>query len=87
MSGEKLPYLGKRYRLKVKYHDKKRVKVKFYQGKFIVKEPINLADRRETIRDKVIAWYRERADTKLKERVAKYQDKFGVKPNKVRVKK
>jgi len=88
MSGEKLPYLGRRYRLKVvKNHDKKKVKVKFHQGKFIVKEPADLENRREAIRNKVIAWYRERADEKIKERVDKYKDKIGVEPNIVRVKK
>src|SRR6056297_980617 len=40
MSGEKLMYLGRRYRLKVKKYNKKKVEVKFYQGMFIVKEPI-----------------------------------------------
>jgi predicted metal-dependent hydrolase len=87
MSGEKLMYLGRRYRLKVKKYDKKKVKVKFYQGKFIVKEPADLDNRKEAIRDKVIAWYRQRADQKIEERVKKYKDKIGVEPNKVRVKK
>ena len=46
MSGEKLKYLGRRYRLKVKNHDKSKVEVKFYQGKFIINEPDDLEDRR-----------------------------------------
>ena len=32
MSGEKLMYLGRRYRLKVKEYDKKKVKVRFTAG-------------------------------------------------------
>jgi len=87
MSGEKLMYLGRRYRLKVKEYNKKKVKVKFYQGMFIVKEPINLDKRREVIRDKIIAWYRQQADHKIKERVDKYKGKIGVDPNMIRVKK
>jgi len=88
MSGEKLMYLGRRYRLKVQEHDKKEVKVKFYQGKFIIKEPAGLKDnRREIIKAKVMEWYRERADKKIKERVDKYKDKIGVEPNNVKVKK
>ena len=65
------------------------VKVKFNQGKFIIRVPANLKGekRRQAIRDEVTIWYRQRADKKIKERVAKYQDKIGVKPNKVRVKK
>ena len=87
MSGEKLPYLGRRYRLQVEEYDKKKVEVKFYQGKFIVKEPADMEDRREAIRDKVIGWYRERANEKIKERVDKYKDKIGIEPNNVKVKK
>ncbi|MFW5856142.1 MAG: M48 family metallopeptidase [Bacillota bacterium] len=87
MSGEKLMYLGRRYRLKVKEHDKRQVEVKFYQGKFIVKEPAELKDRREVIREKVIAWYRRRADQKIKERVEKYQGRIGVEPSRVKIKK
>ncbi|MFW6030295.1 MAG: M48 family metallopeptidase [Halanaerobiales bacterium] len=86
MSGEKLMYLGRRYRLKVKNHDKKKLKFKFYQGKFIVKEPADLDNRIEAIRDKVIAWYRERADEKIKERVNKYKEKVGLEPSNVKIK-
>lgn len=90
MSGEKLPYIGRRYRLKVKKdEDIKKAKVKLYQGKFIVKVNPNLKDnkRRETIRDEFISWYREHAVHKINERVDKYKDKVGVEPNKVKVKK
>ena len=90
MSGEKLSYIGRRYRLKVKEDkDVKKAKVKLYQGKFIVKVNPKLKDdkRRETIRDEFISWYREHADEKINERVDKYKDKIGVRPNKIKVKK
>lgn len=92
MSGEKLPYLGRRYRLKVKdIEDYKGVAVKFYQGKFIIKINSNLNNkeqkRRETIRNELIKWYREHAQEKIKERVNKYKEQIGVEPNNIKVKK
>ena len=90
MSGEKLPYIGRRYRLKVIEDENiKKAKVKLYQGKFIVKVDPNLKGdkRREKIRDAFISWYREHADKKIKKRVKKYKDQIGVEPNKIKVKK
>lgn len=92
LSGEKLPYLGKRYRLKVKAKDNiSNVNVRLFQGKFMIDYPDELQERedkrKEAIREELISWYREHADTKIKERVDKYKIKLGVEPNKVKVKK
>ena len=92
LSGEKLPYLGRRYRLKVKPVEKiKKVRVKLYQGKFDIDYPQELEakeeERRKKIRGELISWYREHATKKIKERVEKYKGQVGVEPNKVKVKK
>lgn len=91
LSGEKLPYLGRRYRLKVNQKENiKKVKVKLYRGKFYIYYPAtitNESERREAIKEELIKWYRKHADIKLKERVNKYKKQIGEEPNLVRVKK
>ncbi|MFW6029301.1 MAG: M48 family metallopeptidase [Halanaerobiales bacterium] len=99
MSGEKLSYLGRKYRIKVLSkidrnlkNKLSKVKVKFYKGKFIIEIPdslhdINEEERIEAIRDELIKWYRKHAKIKIQERVDKYKGKIGIEPNIVRVKK
>ena len=92
MTGEKLPYLGRRYRLEVNPKEEiVKVKVKLYQGKFIINYPVELKEdeekRRNKIREAVIEWYREHAKKKINERVKKYKVKLDVEPNNVVVKK
>ncbi|SDL68871.1 M48 family metallopeptidase [Halarsenatibacter silvermanii] len=92
LSGEKLPYLGRRYRLKVNAKNSiGSVNVKLYRGKFMIYYPEKLEQneekRKKAIREELISWYRNHAETKIKERVDKYKDKVGVSPNNVRVKK
>lgn len=91
MTGEKLPYLGRRYRLEVNPAENSKVEVKLYQGKFIINYPFELEDqeqrRREEIKDALVDWYREHAKEKINERVDKYKVKLDVEPNNVVVKK
>jgi hypothetical protein len=91
MSGEKLPYLGRRYRLEVSPAEISKSEVKLYQGKFIINYPRKLKEndeqRRKKIRDALIEWYREHAKEKINERVEKYKIKLDVEPNNVVVKK
>jgi hypothetical protein len=91
MTGEKLPYLGRRYSLEVNPSEISKVEVKLYQGKFIIDYPVELEDkkeqRREEIRTALIEWYREHAKEKINERVDKYKFKLDVEPNNVVVKK
>jgi len=92
LSGEKLPYLGRRYRIKTTGSESiKKVKVMLYQGKFIIEYPKKLEQneekRREAVRDELISWYREHAKEKIKERAEKYRKILGVKPNNVVIKK
>jgi len=92
LSGEKLPYLGRRYRLKVRPDDEiNSVEVKLYHGKFIINCPSttynNDSERIEKIRESLIEWYREHAKRKIKERVEKYKEQLDVEPNNVVIKK
>jgi len=90
LSGEKLPYLGCRYRLKINPTEEiKEASVKLYQGKFQVQVNAQLAgeERRSTIREELITWYRQRAEVKINERVKKYKQQIGVEPNNVKIKK
>ncbi len=94
LSGEKLPYLGRRYRLKVLEAPAlggRDVKVKFYQGRFIVKvaPEIYSEDERRVaaVRRELIDWYRARAVVKLNERVDRYKTRVGVAPGRVKVKR
>ncbi len=88
VGGEKLPYLGRRYRIKVKNIEGKDVSVKLYQGKFWIEVGVEISedDRREAIRAKLILWYREQALDKLAERVERYQNRIGQEPNSIKVK-
>lgn len=90
MSGEKLPYLGRRYRLEVSPAEISKSEVKLYQGKFIINYPEKLKkddeQRREEIRDALI----EGIVSMQKKRVMrewKYQDKLDVQSNNVVKKK
>lgn len=89
MNGEKLPYLGRRYRIKVEKVTQEGVSVKLYQGKFYIEVGSDIAEtnRREAIRTEVVKWYRHHAKGKIKERVKKHQHKIGQEPNSIKVKK
>ena len=91
MTGEKLPYLGRRYRMEVNQAENSKVEVKLYQGKFIIDYPVELEEKKEQRREKIrvalIEWYREHAKEKINERVDKYKVKLDVEPNNVVVKK
>jgi len=89
MSGEKLPYLGRRYRLKVNKCDKiEKTSVRLYQGKFQIEVSSKLDEdeRRSSIRQEMVKWYKDQARIKIEERVRIYQDKMGVCYNKITVK-
>lgn len=89
LSGEKLQYLGRRYRLKlIREEDIENISVSLKKGKFFVNIPENLdgAKRRKVVRNNLLRWYYEHAEDKLKERVGKYKDQVGVEPKSVKVK-
>lgn len=86
LSGEKLQYLGRRYRLKLIEGEEFFVNLK--KGKFMITYPEGLdeKERKISVRDNLLEWYYEHAEDKLKERVSKYKNQVGVEPNSVKVK-
>ena len=90
LSGEKLSYLGRKYRLKVKPADIDKARIKLYQGRFLIDYPKAFegddGKRISVIRDALTEWYRGKAKIKIKERVDKYREELGVKPNSIKIK-
>jgi hypothetical protein len=89
ISGEEIFYLGGKYRLKVMESDMiKKTRVKYYQGEFQIEAPpfLDETERRSSIRQEMVKWYKDQARVKIEERVRIYQDKMGVCYNKITVK-
>ncbi len=83
VSGEKLPYLGRQYKLKVHRESVEQAQFFFYQGKFkaVVPRSWSQDEVQHTLEKKLIQWYREHGSLKLKERAKYYQELLGVSPN------
>ncbi|HLR63568.1 MAG TPA: hypothetical protein VK097_14225 [Lentibacillus sp.] len=65
-SGEKLPYLGRHYLLKVHRETVVHVSLTFYQNRFIAAAPLNWSQEQvqEALKDQFIQWYRQQADSR-----------------------
>ncbi|MFC4559048.1 M48 family metallopeptidase [Virgibacillus kekensis] len=85
VSGEKLPYLGRNYRLKVHREAVENATLSFYQGKFIATVPKKWSQEevQDTLEKHLIHWYRERGAQKLQERATAYEKLMGVKANSI----
>lgn len=85
VSGEKLPYLGRNYRLKVHREPVEQANFTFYQGRFIATVPINWPQYQvqETLEKHLIQWYRKQGVKKLQESVNYYQNLLDVQPKSV----
>lgn len=89
LSGEKLLYNGRRYRLKVKKDDSKNEPtVSFGQNRFNLLIPDYEDEKlqREKSRKAVINWYKNKSQDKLINRAEKYSKEIGVEPKKIKVK-
>lgn len=85
VSGEKLPYLGRNYRLKVQREPVTNAELTLYQGRFIATVPKNWQQSQvqETLEKQLIKWYRQHGAKKLQERVRHYQTVMDVTPKSV----
>lgn len=85
VSGEKLPYLGRNYRLKVLREPVEQAKLTFYQGRFIAIVPRNWQQSKVQIslEKQLIDWYRRNGERKLQERVQYYQTQLDVLPKSI----
>ncbi len=86
VSGERLPYIGRSYRLQVEKKEIDSVQFQFSRGKFIVSRPVSDKHDRERIREKAIGWYKKRAFEKIRSRIEFYAPKVGEWPTEIRVK-
>lgn len=86
VSGEKFPYLGRHYRLRViKESNNKDVSLSFYQGRFIAKAPIELDnnERHSYMYQAFKQWYISNGQHKVEERLKLYSPKMEFYPLKV----
>ena len=88
-SGEKIPYLGRQYRLKVIKDDSLTdCNLQFHQGKFTAKVPTHFNDteRTQSLNHLFKKWYIEMGSKKLKQRLKLYENKLNLSPNQLTVK-
>ncbi|MCT2534779.1 M48 family metallopeptidase [Aquibacillus koreensis] len=85
VSGEKLAYLGRNYRLKVNREPVNKASINLYRGKFTVTVPQNWNQDKIQLEleNNLIQWYREHGYKKLLERTEYYQNILGVKPTSI----
>ena len=81
-SGEKLPYLGRYYRLKVKKEFVKEVSFIFSQSRFIAIVPLNtnLNDQREKIFPHYKKWIQEKGYRFAQKRIPRFTERLGISP-------
>lgn len=88
-SGEKLPYLGRQYRLKVITEPNvKNASFSYKQGKFIatVPEDISPEQYRNLLYPLYKQWIMERGDHIARERIKQFTSKYGKYPEKITIK-
>lgn len=89
VSGEKLPYLGRQYRLKVfKTAEAEAPKLSFYQGQFRAELPLEVTEQqyRDMIMPLYIDWIKHRGCALAKDRIKKFTIKFSRQPNAIIIK-
>lgn len=80
VSGEKLPYLGRHYRLKVHREAVNQSSFGFKQGRFIATVPSNWEQEKvqDTLEEGLVEWYRVRGLKKVLERARYFEHLLGV---------
>lgn len=88
LSGEKLPYLGRYYRLKVKQTDCNKPSFRFYQSRFVVDLPSNIAEEehRDILYPLYVNWVKERANSYAHNRIKRFTLKLQLEPKKIIIK-
>ncbi len=86
-SGETFRYLGRQYRLKRERSNAREANVRVVMGHLIVPVPAQLAapDATDIARARLVAWYRERADSRIPDRVATWAKKLSLHPASVQI--
>lgn len=88
LSGEKLPYLGRQYRLKVQKEAIEKASFTYHQGRFVAHVPLHLLedDYRKTLYPLYKEWVIQKGNSIALERIKKFQQIFPYTPKKVMVK-
>jgi predicted metal-dependent hydrolase len=82
VSGETFRYLGRQYRLKLERTDNSDAHVRIVEGRIIV--PVTTrGGTQEDARERLVAWFRERASLRVPERVAAWSARLGLQPSSV----
>ncbi|KRF31952.1 M48 family metallopeptidase [Paenibacillus sp. Soil787] len=88
LSGEKFPYLGRQYRLKVNVSNIRHATLSFHQGRFIAEIPMNWdeSQRQQQLYELFRHWYITHGYIKIQERLRFYSAKMECSPSKLIVK-
>jgi predicted metal-dependent hydrolase len=88
ISGEKFPYLGRQYRLKLLAVDSSDESLIFHNGRFIAAVPQTSSPtwREEHLRQAFRDWYITHGTIKVQRRLKLFAPRFGVSPSKIVVK-
>ena len=81
-SGETFRYLGRQYRLKRERSNAREANVRVLLGHLIVPVPLAATD---AARAHLVAWYRERAQARIPDRVATWAQKLNLHPASVQI--
>ncbi|MCL6572757.1 MAG: M48 family metallopeptidase [Bacillus sp. (in: Bacteria)] len=87
-SGEKLPYLGRQYRLKVIKTDSNEPSFRFYQGRFLAELPTGISEEehRDSLYPLYVNWVKQRANEFAHDRLKRFTLKLQQAPKKVIIK-
>lgn len=88
LSGEKLPYLGRYYRLKVQKTACDKPSFRFYQSRFLAELPNDIieGDHRDILYPLYVDWVKERANSFAQDRVNRFTLKFQQEPKTIIIK-
>jgi len=84
ISGESFSYLGKNHPLKIE--SGLYPVIKLYQDELVVSVRDKAADNAPTIKQLLIRWYKQQADSELRDKTEKYSRIIGVNPSSVTIK-
>jgi predicted metal-dependent hydrolase len=88
LSGEKLPYLGRQYRLKVVKIDAEKTSLRFYQGHFLAELPKEMMEKeyREYLYPLYVNWIKQRGMVFTNDRIKRFTIKLQQEPKKIIIK-
>lgn len=88
LSGEKLPYLGRQYRLKVMKTDINEPILRFFQGRFLAELPKGVSEdeHRDLLYPLFVNWVKQRASKYSQDRLKRFTLKLQKEPNKIVIK-